>query len=115
MLALHGIGIGAVVQVTPKSVFVGATAIGTARPGSLQITNVGLDPRMVTPLRVSSLSVISSDPAWTLQTPSPLDIGEPGASAIVLRNEKGAVLSLSGRQVGLIANLDLSGMAISLR
>jgi hypothetical protein len=38
-----------------------------------------------------------------------------GASAIVLTNEKGAVLSLSGQQVGLIANLDLSGMAISLR
>ncbi len=38
-----------------------------------------------------------------------------GASAIVLTNDKGAVLSLSGRQVGLIANADLSGMAISLR
>ena len=37
-----------------------------------------------------------------------------GAGAIVLSNEKGAVLSLSGRQVGLIANVDLSGMAISL-
>jgi hypothetical protein len=33
----------------------------------------------------------------------------------VLENEEGAVLSLNGRQVGLIANLDLSGMAISLR
>jgi hypothetical protein len=38
-----------------------------------------------------------------------------GAGAIVLENEKGAVLSLSGRQVGLIANVDLSGMAISVR
>jgi hypothetical protein len=38
-----------------------------------------------------------------------------GAGAIVLENEKGAVLSLSGRQIGLIANVDLSGMAISLR
>ena len=38
-----------------------------------------------------------------------------GASAIVLTNDKGAVLSLNGRQVGLIANADLSGMAISLR
>jgi hypothetical protein len=38
-----------------------------------------------------------------------------GVGAIVLSNEKGAVLSLSGRQVGLIANLDLSGLAISLR
>ncbi len=38
-----------------------------------------------------------------------------GARAIALRNEKGALLQLSGRQVGLMANADLSGMAISLR
>ena len=38
-----------------------------------------------------------------------------GVRAIVLQNEKGAVLSLQGRQIGLMANLDLSGMAISLR
>jgi hypothetical protein len=38
-----------------------------------------------------------------------------GAGAIVLSNQKGAVLSLSGTQVGLMVNLDLSGMAISLR
>lgn len=38
-----------------------------------------------------------------------------GARAIVLTNEKGAVLELSGRQVGLMANADLSGLAISLR
>jgi hypothetical protein len=38
-----------------------------------------------------------------------------GARAIVLRNEKGAVLELSGRQVGLLANADLSGLAISLK
>jgi hypothetical protein len=38
-----------------------------------------------------------------------------GARAIMLRNEKGAVLRLSGRQIGLIANADLSGLAIGLR
>ncbi len=38
-----------------------------------------------------------------------------GARVITLRNEKGAVLQLSGRQVGLMANLDLSGMTISIR
>ena len=38
----------------------------------------------------------------------------PGARAIVLTNQKGAVLELSGRQVGLLANLDLSGLAISV-
>lgn len=39
----------------------------------------------------------------------------PGVRAIVLRNEKGAILELSGRQIGLMANLDLSGLAISLQ
>ena len=38
-----------------------------------------------------------------------------GARAIVLTNQKGAVLELSGTQVGLMANADLSGLAISLR
>jgi hypothetical protein len=38
-----------------------------------------------------------------------------GARAIVLTNQKGAVLELSGHQVGLIANVDLSGLAITLR
>lgn len=37
-----------------------------------------------------------------------------GARVIVLTNQKGAVLELSGDQVGLLANLDLSGLAISL-
>ena len=38
-----------------------------------------------------------------------------GARAIVLKNQKGAVLELSGKEVGLLANLDLSGLAISLK
>lgn len=38
-----------------------------------------------------------------------------GVRAIVLRNEKGALLELSGRQTGLMVNADLSGLAISLR
>jgi len=37
-----------------------------------------------------------------------------GARAIVLTNQKGAVLELTGEQVGLMANLDLSGLAITL-
>jgi hypothetical protein len=41
--------------------------------------------------------------------------GRTGSGFITLTNEKGAVLELSGHQVGLIANLDLSGMAISIR
>ena len=38
-----------------------------------------------------------------------------GARAIVLTNEKGAELRLSGGQYGLMLNADLSGLAISLR
>lgn len=38
-----------------------------------------------------------------------------GAQAIVLRNEKGAVLTLTGQQVGLQINVDLSGLSISVR
>ena len=38
-----------------------------------------------------------------------------GAQAIVLRNEKGSTLSLTGRQVGLQINADLSGLSISMR
>jgi hypothetical protein len=38
-----------------------------------------------------------------------------GAQAIVLRNEKGALLRLTGRQVGLQVNADLSGLSISVR
>jgi hypothetical protein len=38
-----------------------------------------------------------------------------GAQAIVLTNEKGAVLTLTGRQVGLQINADLSGLSISVR
>jgi hypothetical protein len=38
-----------------------------------------------------------------------------GARALVLTNEKGAILELSGRQTGLMVNADLSGMAITLR
>jgi lipid-binding SYLF domain-containing protein len=38
-----------------------------------------------------------------------------GAQGIVLTNQNGAVLTLSGRQAGLIVSADLNGMAVSLR
>lgn len=38
-----------------------------------------------------------------------------GVRAIVLTNQHGAVLELSGRQVGLMANADLSGLAITMK
>jgi len=38
-----------------------------------------------------------------------------GVRGIVLTNQKGAVLELSGQQIGLLANVDLSGLAITMR
>ena len=38
-----------------------------------------------------------------------------GVRGILLTNQNGAILELSGKQVGLIANLDLSGLAITLK
>lgn len=38
-----------------------------------------------------------------------------GAQFIRLRNDKGAVLTLNGRQIGLQVNVDLSGLSIALR
>ena len=38
-----------------------------------------------------------------------------GAQAVVLANQSGAVLTLTGEQSGLIVSLDLSGLALSLK
>jgi hypothetical protein len=38
-----------------------------------------------------------------------------GAQAIVLTNQKGAVLTLTGRSVGAIVSADLNGLVISVR
>ena len=38
-----------------------------------------------------------------------------GVRGIVLTNQKGAVLELAGQQIGLMANADLSGLAITMR
>ena len=38
-----------------------------------------------------------------------------GAQAIVLTNQNGAVLTLAGQQTGLMVNLDLSGLALTLK
>jgi lipid-binding SYLF domain-containing protein len=42
-------------------------------------------------------------------------LGMAGAQAIVLTNQNGAVLSLSGLQAGAIVSADLSGLALSMR
>ena len=38
-----------------------------------------------------------------------------GPQAVILTNQRGAVMELSGGQTGLMVNLDLNGMAVSLR
>jgi len=38
-----------------------------------------------------------------------------GAQVIVMTNDKGAQLELSGKQVGLQVNADLSGIAITVK
>ena len=38
-----------------------------------------------------------------------------GVRAIVLTNQNGAILELSGQQVGLMANADLSGLALTIK
>jgi hypothetical protein len=38
-----------------------------------------------------------------------------GAQAVVLTNQNGAVLTLTGEQSGVIVSLDLSGLALSLK
>lgn len=38
-----------------------------------------------------------------------------GAQAVVLTNQKGAVLQLAGEQTGVIVSLDLSGLALGLK
>jgi lipid-binding SYLF domain-containing protein len=38
-----------------------------------------------------------------------------GVRGIVLTNQNGAILELSGKQLGLMANIDLSGLAITLK
>ena len=82
-LALTGTGIGPVLQATPRSVFIGPTALGTSRSGQIVVTNIGLDPQQTSPLTVSNVSVLSNDPAWVLDTSTPIDVGEPGAQATV--------------------------------
>ena len=38
-----------------------------------------------------------------------------GPGTVVLQNDKGAILELHGSQTGLLVNVDLSGLAISLK
>lgn len=99
----------------------GGTGVLTFRGRSYALSTGGLDYGLVfggskTMLhgRVSNINRPSDVAGVYGAAGAGLAIGG-GARAIVLTNQKGAVLELSGRQVGLMANADLSGLAITLK
>ena len=63
--------------------------------------------------RVATSSARQTLPASTLRLALDLHSAR-GVRAQVLTNQNGAILELSGRQVGLMANADLSGLAITM-
>jgi hypothetical protein len=64
--------------------------------------------------RVSNISRASDVAGVYAAAGAGLALGK-GVRGMVLTNQKGAVLELSGKQVGLMANADLSGLAITMR
>jgi hypothetical protein len=78
LVSMTGLGMGPVVQVVPKTYYLGATATGTTRSGTITVTNVGLDPHQIAPLQLSSISIVTADPAWSV-TPASASVGEPGS------------------------------------
>ena len=64
--------------------------------------------------RVSNIKKASDVTGVYAAAGAGLAVGK-GVRAIVLTNPKGAVLELSGKQVGLMANVDLSGLAITMK
>src|SRR5262249_60143729 len=103
-LAMTGPGFGPMLQATPRSLFVGPTALGTARSGRIVITNVGLDPQRTAPLTISNISVISDDPAWTVETATPIDVGPPGGQATVALSFRPTRAGLSQAVLALASN-----------
>ena len=79
VLSLQGTGIGPLIQVTPRALFVGATAVGTTREGRITITNVGFDPRRVAPLQLTATRLERNDGQFRIAS-VPAAVGEPGQS-----------------------------------
>jgi hypothetical protein len=79
VIAVTGMGVGPVLQATPKSLYVGAAALGTTRTGTITITNVGLDPSRAYPLQLLGVHVVSSDGSFSVPNQTGV-VGEPGAS-----------------------------------
>ncbi|MGF6306561.1 lipid-binding SYLF domain-containing protein [Bradyrhizobium sp. i1.8.4] len=99
----------------------GGSGVLTFRGRSYRLSTGGLDYGLVfggskTVLRgrVSNINRPSDVAGVYGAAGAGLAIGR-GARAIVLTNQNGAVLELTGHQVGLMANADLSGLAITMR
>ena len=74
----------------------------------------GVRSKTVLSGRVSNINKPSDVAGVYAAAGAGLAVGK-GVRAIVLTNPKGAVLELSGKQVGLMANADLSGLAITMK
>ena len=99
----------------------GGSGVLTFRGRSYRLSTGGLDYGLVfggskTVLRgrVSNINRPSDVAGVYGAAGAGLAVGR-GARAIVLTNQKGAVLELTGHQVGLMANADLSGLAITMK
>src|SRR5205823_956986 len=79
ILTMTGTGIGPVLQALPKSLFVGATALGTTRTAPVTVTNVGVDPKNVVPLVLTGVWIDGNDGTWAVQGGA-MTVGPPGAS-----------------------------------
>lgn len=79
VLGLQGTGIGPVLQVTPRALYLGPAALGTTREGGVTLTNVGLDPHRVAPLQLSAARLDRNDGSWQIVS-VPWTVGEPGQS-----------------------------------
>ena len=99
----------------------GGSGVLTFRGRSYRLSTGGLDYGLVfggskTVLRgrVSNINRPSDVAGVYGAAGAGLAVGR-GARAIVLTNQKDAVLELTGHQVGLMANADLSGLAITMQ
>ena len=82
-LSLTGLGVGPVLTRRPHSFYIGPTALGTTRTGTVQAMNIGLDPQQRAPLWISSISIESQDAAWALTSAPSANVGGPGSSVTV--------------------------------
>ena len=82
LIAVSGTGIGPMVDSNPRSKFLGPVALGTSRGAAITIGNLGLDPRQVAPLLISSVALKSPVAGWSVTQPA-LKTLEPGETAQV--------------------------------